>query len=229
MKIVTNEGLINRNKKIGQVATFSSLAVLAVGFFMAWKPETMNYSFTALIVGFILSQVGIYFGTRFVRSPTPVEVLNQKLKGLGEKFVLYHYKTKVPHLLIGPAGIWVLSTYFQPGIISYDSETNRYKQGGRSLYMRLFSQETLGRPDLETKAHIEETSKYLQKLVEGVQLPPVKAAVVFVSDKAKVQVENAPYPTMHVDKLKEFIRRQVKPDAISEEALQALKQALPQE
>jgi hypothetical protein len=38
MKIVTNQKVIKRNSRIGQIATLVSLAILASGLFMSFNP-----------------------------------------------------------------------------------------------------------------------------------------------------------------------------------------------
>jgi hypothetical protein len=233
MKIITNDKLITRNKTIGKYATFASLGILAIGLLVAFNNKndvnSLRLSFGALIVGFILSQVGIYYGTRFGRSPAHYEALNQCLKGLDDKYSLYHYKTPTPHLLVGPAGIWVLGVYHHAGEISFDEKRNRYKQGGRSTINKLFSQEGIGRPELEVKAFQDDIKKYLQKQTGTQDEFDVKAAIVFTNESAKVQAPDAPFPTMNGEKIKDFIRKQAKEAPFSELTLSQIKTSLPVE
>ncbi|HZU87518.1 MAG TPA: hypothetical protein VFF78_08550, partial [Anaerolineaceae bacterium] len=110
MKIITNHKTIKRSRKIGQYTTLGSLGILVVGFITSINPDPSLFiwALLALMVGFLLSQIGIYYGNRFGRTPRYDERINQSLKGLDEKYSIYHYMTPVPHLLVGPAGIWVL-------------------------------------------------------------------------------------------------------------------------
>ena len=105
MRIISNEKLIKRNNRIGTYLTFGSLAVLIGGLALSFlaPPQYISYSFLALILGFILSQVGIYMGNRYGRKPRPDESISAALKGLDDKYSLYHYMTPVSHLLVGPA------------------------------------------------------------------------------------------------------------------------------
>jgi hypothetical protein len=230
MKIITNDKLIKRNKTIGRVATFTSLAILAGGLLLAFNNQqdvrSLRLSFAALVVGFILSQVGIYYGVRFARSPSPYESLNQCLKGLDDKYSLYHYITPIPHVLVGPAGIWVLGIFFQPGTITYNEERKKYHQAGRSMYNKFLAQEGIGRPDIEVGTYREDLGKYLEKLLSYSTEVEVKVAVVFTSEKAKVQAQNAPFPTLHSEKLKDFIRKQAKESPASEELINKVKASL---
>ena len=118
MKIIKNEKLIKRNSKIGQWTSTSALAVLAVGMYISFvKPDLFIWAVAALLLGFILTQIGLYFGNQWGRSPRPDERLDAGLKGLTKDFILYHWATPVSHLLIGPAGIWILLPYHQPSFL----------------------------------------------------------------------------------------------------------------
>lgn len=229
MKIITNTPLINRNKRIGQAATIGSLIVLGIGLYISFNPAMISWAFSALLVGFLLSQMGIFYGTRWGRSPRPDEKLTQALKGLGDKFRLYHYRSPVAHLLVGPAGIWVLLPYPQKGVITYDAAKGRWKQTGGNWYMKLFAQESLGRPDQDVKNALQNMENFLKNNLEEGQIPPVNAALVFTDNDVKVQVTDAPYPTLPAEKLKEFIRRKAKEAAFPEEMLKAVIEELPKE
>ena len=120
MNINRNDSLIKRNARIGQVTMFVALAVLAGGMFVSFQyPEQANWSFVALLLGFILSQVGIYYSNRYSRKPRPDEMIDTALKGLDKKFAIYHYISPATHLLVGPSGVWVLLPYYQRGVITY--------------------------------------------------------------------------------------------------------------
>ena len=148
MKIIRNEKLIKRNGRIGQIAMLSSLLILAGGMFLSFQyPEQVSIYLGALLLGFMLSQIGIFFSNRWGRRPRPDEILDKGLKGLDDKFALYHWSSPASHLLVGPAGVWVLIPYYQRGQISY--RRDRWRQKGGNFFMKIFGQENLGRPDLE--------------------------------------------------------------------------------
>ncbi len=77
MYIISNDRLIRRNNRLGLIATFTGLAVLGIGMYISFtKPKLISVSMLALLLGFILSQVGIYYSNRWGRSPRPDEVLS---------------------------------------------------------------------------------------------------------------------------------------------------------
>jgi len=221
MNIATNEKLVKRNRRIAQLASISGLVVLIGGMVISFqRQDLLNISFASLIAGFVLSQIGIYFTNRWGRSPRPDELLNQALKGLDSKYAMYHYLTPVSHLLVGPAGVWVLMPRHQRGTISVSKNRWRHTGGGfLQAYLKLFGQESLGRPDLEMQNDIANLHKYLEKnLPEGNSLPEIRAALVFTNDQVNIQIgddETPPAPTLQLGKLKEFIRKTAKNSPLS--------------
>jgi len=224
MKIIKNEKLIKRNGQIGQWTSIGALAVLGIGLYISWqRPELFGYAVTSLLVGFMLTQVGMYFGNRWGRSPRPDEKLDAALKGLPNEFTIYHYTSPASHLITGPAGIWVLLPYQQRGKITY--QKNRWKlTGGGFLqsYMRIFGQEGLGRPELEAEAEIKSVQKEFGKQMEANEIPPIQAALVFTNDDIEVSADDAPIPAIKVKQLKEFMRKGIKDRALSSEKLQQI-------
>jgi hypothetical protein len=197
--------------------------------FTAQTTDGFTWSMVCLIGGFLLSQIGIFFGNRWGRSPRPDEILTNALKGLDDKYILYHYMTAASHLLVGPAGLWVLLPFQQQGSITYDPDKKRLNQKGGNLYMKLFAQEGIGRPDQEAATSIGEINKFIKKETEIPGLPEPEAIVVFVNPKANVNAANAPVPTLHVEKLKDFIRGQARRDPAPMDSIRLFQQMLPEE
>jgi hypothetical protein len=225
MEITTNERLINRNARIGQITSIVGLVVLAGGMFISFtRPEYFTISLIALLVGFGLSQIGIYFGNRWGRRPRPDEILNTALKGLDGRYSLYHYSTPTSHLLIGPAGAWILMPRQQAGTITYDETKKRWRQKGGNLYLKIFAQENLGRPDLEIGSEIHAISSFLEKNLPEEGVPDVNAALILTNEKVVVDADNAPAPTLDVRKLKDFIRKTAKGKPISSDLVEDVKE-----
>ncbi len=232
MKVIRNSRLIQRNRRIGQIATIIALVVLGFGLYISFvHPEQYTLSLTALIIGFVLSQAGIYFGNRWGRSPRPDELLTNALKGLEDKYAVYHYVSGIPHMLIGPAGVWALIPVTVAGTITYDANKRRFRQKGGNIYLKIFGQENIGRPDLEASYAIEDLSKFLKKTLGDANnpLPTPQAVLVFTNPKAILEIEESPIPAVPLAKLKDFMRRQAKENPAPAPVIQALQQALPNE
>lgn len=230
MKIIKNEKLIKRNGRIGQWTSLGALIVLGGGMYISFtRTDLFIYSIAALLLGFTLTQIGMFMGNRYGRSPRPDEKLDAGLKGLQNEFVMYHYTAPASHLLVGPAGIWVLLPYHQRGNVVY--KKNRWKNSGGGFlqsYMRIFGQESLGRPDIEMESEINAVKKYFDKQLEGIDTPEVNAVMVFTSEDVTIEAEDAPILAMKVKEIKEFFRKKAKERPISQAQLTAVKAVLPE-
>ncbi len=230
MKVVTNTKLIKRNSKIGQFTSIGALVILGIGLYISFKmPDKFAYSLGALLLGFFMSQIGMYYGNCWGRSPRPDELIDKSLKGLGREFTVYHYSTAASHLLVGPAGVWTLMPYYQSGVIVYEKKRWKSKGGGfLKSYLRLFGQENMGRPEIDSETEIQATSRYLARLLpEGSEVPPIKSLLLFTSPKVELKVEDAPLPAITPKDLKDFLREKSKEKPIGDLLLDTLLRALP--
>jgi len=235
MKIIRNDKLIRRNARIGGIATLGGLALLVGGMIFTFTirdPTKIGFSWLLLIAGFILSQLGVYFGARFGRSPRPDEVIDKALKGLDERYSIFHYTTVVSHLLVGPAGAWIFLPRHQGGKVTYaKGRWRQSKSGCLQAYMRIFAQEGIGRPDLDLPLEVNSLQKYFQKKHAEIEIPPIQAAVVFTNESVELDVADAPIPSLPAKELKEFIRKKAKDTPFSmtkvKEVVSALEGNLP--
>jgi len=233
MKIIKNEKLIKRNGIIGQWTSIGALVVLGGGMYLSFanpaNPQMVTYSIFALVGGFILTQVGMYMGNRWGRSPRPDEKMDAGLKGLPGDYTIYHFVTPASHLLVGPAGVWILLPYRQRGVVKYTKNRWRVGNGGfLQAYMSIFGQEGIGRPDLEASGEAAAVQRLLLKQVNEGELPPLQAALVFMNDEVDLQVEDAPLPALKIKQLKDFMRQRAKEKPLSQLQLTAIKSALPE-
>jgi len=178
----------------------------------------------------MLSQVGIYFSNRWSRRPRPDEVLDLSLKGLDDKYSLYHFDTPVSHLLLGPCGVWILSPHNQRGTISYSK--GRWRQKGGNLYLKIFAQEGLGRPDLETQNEDEKLLKYFQKNLPEENIPDIQTALVFTNPQVDINIaesESPPAETVYAAKLKDLVRKYSKAKTLSMEKVKFIRNIIENE
>jgi hypothetical protein len=232
MKIIKNEKLIKRNGRIGGWLSIGALLVLGAGMYISFtnpsNPQMFTYAMTALLLGFILTQISMYMGNRWGRSPRPDESLDAALKGLPGDYTIYHFLTPASHLLVGPAGIWTLIPYRQRGVVTYRRNRWRISKGGAlQAYMSIFGQEGIGRPDAEADGETREVKKMLAKSLDENKVPEVQAALIFMNEQVEIQADDAPLAALKLKQLKDFMRQKAKDKPISATGLAEVKAVLP--
>lgn len=230
MKISINEKLIKRNKIITQVSLYSAIALIAIGLFISFSnPDKAKIllSYLVLLPAYIMMQINVLMANKWGRNPRVDQIISNSLKGLDNRYSLFHYTTPVSHLLVGPAGIWIIKPYHQHGIITYDEKKKKYLQkGGGNFLSKLFAMDTLGDIERDTQRQISTLQKYFEKI--GLKdYPNPLIANVFFNPEAKIQAKNAPETTINIDKLKDLIRQTVKKSPLRDEITNKILKKLP--
>lgn len=228
MYIYTNEKKLNKYKKISKWTTIASFAVLIGGAFAAFSEKYITLSFFCLIVGFFLSQFSIGVTSKWGREPSNNNIFNVKLKGLSDNYSIYHYMDPVDHLLVGTAGAFILMPYMQGGHIGYDENKQRWTQKKANLFMKLFGQESLGRPDRDCETNLQAVRDYF--VSRDIDFPDDKIhpILVFLNPQAVIEEEqNFKYDTIPLNKLKETIRNYAKIDRLDTEFIDQVTDKLP--
>ena len=230
MKIIKNEKHIKRNGQIGNWLSLGALVVLGIGMYISIeRTDLFVYALFALLAGFTMTQIGMYLGNKYSRSPRPDEKLDAGLKGLQNEFAIYHYSTPASHLMVGPAGLWLLFPYHQRGQVTY--KKNRWQMSGGGFlqgYMRIFGQDGVGRPDLEIENETRQLRKMLAKQMDESGIPEINAMLVFTSDDVEIEAAEAPIPALKLKQIKDFFRQRAKEKPIGQTQLAAVRAALPE-
>ncbi|MGH2582793.1 MAG: hypothetical protein ACRDFQ_07845 [Anaerolineales bacterium] len=197
MRIFTNEALYRRNSRLALITNLAGMFMLVGSVFILFNSNRFTQYLLLLFGGIMLVQIGAYFN-RWNRRPDLA--LNKALAGLGEQYSLYHFRSPVPHLLIGPSGVWILLPRYTRGTITFGGKRWRAKSG---LLARLGS-EGIGNPVQEASLEAEAFDRYLHKHWSGGDLR-VQAALVFVDEQTDVQVSGAPLPTSPIKRVKQVV------------------------
>ena len=231
MKLSINNKLIERNNKIAQLTLYISLALLMIGFIWTLRnsePSKSLIGYLILIPAYLLVQVSIFMANRWGKSPRPDEIVVQALKGLDDKYTLYNYTAGVPHLLVGPIGVWIINPYHHKGEISYNLEKKQYQQkGGPNFIAKHFAQEGLPNISREVNSLKRDLDNYLKKnSIIFYENPEV--VNLFYSDEIFLKTNNSPDINLKTSKLKDFIRKYVKKVKIPLEKIEELRHQLPE-
>jgi hypothetical protein len=223
MKIIENTKLINRNKKIAKYTSYATFAFIAVSFYFNTRKDTTSIilMLVALLLCMIAWQVSMFFTARWGAKVNPYEMITSALKGLDDKYTLYHFSTPVSHLLVCPNGLWIILPELAGGEISYVN--GKWKQKGANTFLKIFGQDSLGRPDAESQLEINDLYRALNK--KDIQIDPelIKPLALFFNKKAELSVTGAPVACIPSDKVKEYLRRQPKSPALTADQLDRIK------
>ncbi len=231
MKLVRNEKHIKRNKLVGNLLTFASLGVLGLGLYFAFKKDMsmVLYSYICLIIGFLLTQIGLNFVNRYGRSPRYDEILGTAFEKLRHDYTYYVYSTPLPMLLLGPCRIWMPIPVTATGEISF--QDGKWVHKTKNRIQKMMGQDTVGKPDKEVAEASAALTRFLtEKGIPADMHPELKPImVVYLKETHLGDVSKAPYPVVGLEDLKRYIRRMDREactDPISPEAAAKLQQAL---
>lgn len=226
MKFITNEKLIKRNSQAGYWASLLSPVTLVLSAILL--EQKVGLSWLIFSLGVILYQIGKLL-RKYGRGADLT--LNKALERLGNEYTLYHFSTPVSHLLVGPAGVWMLVPRYVQGEITYNAKRNRWKLVRKGPFAKLtgFLREGLGRPDLEIINEATALDRYLEKRWEGDAALQVDAALIVMDEKSIIDAGDSPVPTIHLRSLRQFLREKEKENKIPPTTLKKLIQILPRD
>jgi hypothetical protein len=215
MRVVTNEKLIERNKRIAQILFFVSLAALGGSFFLSGSLTAQAATYFQCLVlpsMMILVVWSVRMTNEWVRKPHPWEAIPEGLKGIGTDTVMYNFLMPAAHVLVTSNGIFAIVTRFQdrPQKLVGDKW-----QGQNSLLGRLLAfmrQENMGNPAKEAQLRAKQTEVFLQELLGDDQIR-VQPLIVFIHPNAEVTIEGEPsVPVLYAsaDKKKNTLKQYLK-------------------
>jgi hypothetical protein len=206
MQLYTNERKIRRNGALGRWLMYgglgASLVAVAISFL---APGYILYALGLMLVAGLGSQIGTAMYNRFGRSPRMDEVIDFSLKGLDDRFAVFHYLTGTSHAVFGPFGALAIVPRLERGEIRYEDGTwlNTPPRGRLSFRTR-----TKKLSDMEAEAEREsrKLTKFIEKTLPDREPIAVDAIFVFMAENATVEADDSPTPAAYRKKLKSFLR-----------------------
>ncbi len=209
MKSITNEARIAKGARLGKIGAFGGLGLLFVGLVISLTLKQAQFlwiSFGCLLLGFLVSTIGTYNMNRWVREPRADQALAQGLKGFDDRYQLYNYFLPVPHVLLAPVGLYVLTAMGQDGVIRFEGDKVR-RNFSLGRVFRFMADEGLGRPFGEGDAQVEALRKYLDGHDVG-QDVEIQNILVFYNPRAQLEIADPPRPVVDPKGMKKVIRKQ---------------------
>ncbi|MCA9969683.1 MAG: NERD domain-containing protein [Anaerolineales bacterium] len=208
MIVLRDEARIARLRRVSQLLSLVGFLALVVGLIMAFLDPARYfiYQLVALLAGWVMSQIGVSLGHRYVRRPRPDEVLDKEVKPAAKDGRMYHYLLPAPHVLLTPHGVILFVAKFQSGVISVDND--KWRQRGIGL-RRFFGGESLGNPTREAQMLVGALANYIRKHAPEVEEVPIAPVIVFTSlGTQELEIGETSVPVVHFKKLKGFLRQQ---------------------
>ena len=207
MQVFVNERKVRINSGVGRWTSLAGLAVLITGMIVSFRnPQLVWVSLSSLVVGFLASVVGAYYANHWTRSPRADEVLTQALKGINNKYHLYHYLLPANHVLLGPSGLFVFRAYLNEGPIAYNGK--KWKQKFSWARALGFSgQDALASPVQDALYDAQRLHRWLEKRLPQDKIPTIDASIVFVRDGVELDVAETQVPVMIYKQLKKRVRQ----------------------
>jgi hypothetical protein len=229
MRLVIDQKLVQRNANIGKYSLNVGLVLLVgaliidiYGFTRPQDTMILVYALVAFFLGLVLTNVSAYFNNRWGRRPD--KGLSDALKGVDDRYTLYHYRLGAAHVLLGANGSTVFVPKYQPGAITFEKGKWLAPSAKRGP-LGLFTNDPIGNPVAEAADEVASLNSYIKKHAPEVELAP-QAVVVFMHPQAEISVHDAPVTVVHVKQLKEYIRRLPKDNALPALTLAKLDESL---
>jgi nuclease-like protein len=209
MRVETNENLVKRNRRIANFLFFFSMALLIGGFVVANSQLVTSkdsslpllLSWLVLPIGFISTMVSVRMTNQWVRRPHPEDAIQEGLKGVSKRSVLYnYYHTPARHILITPQGVYAFTTRFQDGNYVVDGDRWQSRAGAFGVINRFFRQDGIGNPTAEAQQAATHVKKLLESAIPDIEVQPV---VIFVDPRARLELKNPSVPVLYADSRKE--------------------------
>ena len=197
MRVVTNKKLARRNKQITNYLFFGTFGTLILGFifinsslFTGETPNNLTLIFQAAIlpVAFILTIISVRMTNLWARMPRPENAIEEGLKGLSNKSILYnYYHIPARHVLICPQGVFAIVTRWHDQ--EYTVENGKFKSH-KNVISRFFSAlrfDGIGKPFEEAEYAKEHIQKIVNTIAPDVVVKPL---IVFVDPSATLHFED---------------------------------------
>jgi hypothetical protein len=219
MRTTTDEEVLLRGGRVGQVAIFISL-LMVFGGLIASFTEYKVLTILAIGLGVVMYTIGSRGQQQAAREPRLTRQLEQALAEFDDRYHLYNHVLPADHLLLTPDGAFALVLRGMGGKIRcFQDKWSRQLTIRRVL--QLFTDEPLGNPSKEAEKDAEKLAKYIEEHAPQVS-GEVRGVVIFTNPAAQLEITSAAVPILPLSRLKNYLRKAPGRAQMAPEALKTL-------
>jgi hypothetical protein len=219
MRITTNEAMVARGGRAGQLAAFIALILVFAGLVLSFT-EYKAMTFILIVLGVVMYTVGNRSQEQASREPRLIQKLADALGEFDDRYHLYSHVLPGDHVLLTPHGLFVLTVKGVGGRIRcFGDKWVRDMTLGRAL--RFFTEESLGNPIKQTQQDVEKLQNYLEEHAPDVKAE-MEGLVVFTDPSARLEITTTAVPVLPLRRLKSHIRKASTRMEMSADTLAAL-------
>lgn len=220
MRVIVNEPLITKEATAARRIITIGLVLLFAAMVLSFNPRSLLAAYLIMLLGIVLLNWGAIRGNKWLRDPRFDQELGKVLKGLNQGLRLYHYVLPADHVLLSPAGLFVLLVKPQEGQIACHGEKWRHRFNlGR--FLRTLFEERLGNPTKQAQLQAEKLQRFLAKHLPDAEIP-IQPIIVFSHPKAELDITEPVVPVMRIGELKAYLRNATAKKALRQDTLKTL-------
>lgn len=222
MRQYSNQKLIKRNGRFGRAMMYLGLGLtIAAAVIVFRKPTYVLPALILMLVGGLFSQIGTALMNRFGREPRMDQILDGSLKGLDNRYAVFHYLLGSDHVLVTPDGIFALIPRWEKGEVTYEEGEWLHKKPRGRLTLRNRPRALRGL-EKEARGETRSLERSLDKELKSTGDLTIKPLIVFIAEDVNLDLEKAPILATHRKKLKDTIRGLDHGKSLTAEGIQRL-------
>jgi len=203
MRVVRNDAFIKDRVKFTQRGSLIGMGLLLVSLVLSTRSPLISWLF--LVAGFAVAMTAVRVGNRYVRLPRPDVILDKVLKGLDNRYELYHYVSPAEHLLLTPSGLIAILMREQRGQIRVRGKRWQHRPFWQRLRI-ILGEMPLGNPGRDLRRELARVANALPAAGIQEDSVPIEGVITFYSGKTELQVENPEFPVTLAENLRATIR-----------------------
>jgi hypothetical protein len=162
-----------------------------------------------LPVAFLLTIYSVRMTNIWARRPYPEQAIEEGLKGISKKSVMYHYyHFPARHVLIAPQGVFAITTRWHNGRFAVDEGKWTTFKNPLSKFFSMMRMDGVGNPTVEAQRAANHIEALLESVGAEVDVQPL---IIFTDPTVEVAIKQPEVPVLFADdkrspNLTEFLR-----------------------